>query len=275
MPNTSSNPINTSSTKGPASSSQPQSSITVGPVDSSKDEATTTLDASGRPARKRSLLDVSQRSSSGRNRSAASDGKSGGGSSGSKERRKGGSQRSTASAKRQQKAGGDREAAPGGTHQQQSGQPDAQQGTTARPEDSLSKPKRGGVSRFLAILNCCKAPEDSNNVDATTPGARKVPAERVSQSTQNTPPLKSDLPQPEQSSADTKETLGQNSTGDKKEPAVARSEGVSGGDKSSHDIPLKDMHHPRPSSAEKSGLDKPLPASRTVHRGIQTSPRPR
>ncbi|KAI9665126.1 MAG: hypothetical protein M1831_002136 [Alyxoria varia] len=283
MPNTSSNPINTSSTK-PSSSlpSQPQPSVNVEPVDSSKEEpttttttTTTTLDASGRPARKRSLLDVSQRSSSGRNRSAASEGKSsgggGGGPGGSKERRKGGSQRSAASAKRHQKADGDREASQSGANQQQTSQPDSQQGTTTRPEDSVSKPKRGGVSRFLAILNCCKAPEDSKNVDSTTPGARKVPVERVSQSTQNTPPLKSDLPQPEQSSADTKETLGQNSTSDaghsrgpatdKKEPVVTRSERVSGGDRSNQDIPLTDMPHPPPSSGEKTGLDKPLPAS--------------
>ena len=133
----------------------------------------------------------------------------------------------------------------------------------APPQD---KPKKSGMSKFLAILNCCKAPEAEQPSDSTEP-SRKV--ERPSQSTQSTPPQKSEIGLKEkEAGVDERRTAADKATGssalpkstvtsnEKKLPAGPRDDGAADS-KPSSNIPSEVLAQP----SEKSRMDKPLPAS--------------
>lgn len=138
---------------------------------------------------------------------------------------------------------------------------------TSAGRSSVQKSKKGGVSRFLAILNCCRAPDDAHAVDTNSPEASRKVA-RPSQSTQNTPSTKQDASAGEVNNLETKEKRQEQATatpqfptsavttGDKM-PAAPRIEDPVPG-KGVPDIPAEVM---APTSGEKTMVDKPLPAS--------------
>ena len=133
------------------------------------------------------------------------------------------------------------------------------------------KPKKSGMSKFLAILNCCKVPEDSHTQPVESPeAARKV--ERPSQSTQSTPPQKADIGLSEKDLADEKRTPPEATvptaadttfpksaltTNDKKIPGAVRTDDAVSDNKATASIPSEVLAQP----TEKSRMDKPLPAS--------------
>ena len=78
-------------------------------------------------------------------------------------------------------------------------------GTNPKTVGKTKSPKKGGVSRFLSFLNCCSAPEDSNNVESDE---QPIPMKNAKQTQssggrQATPVLK---PEAESSTAESKET---------------------------------------------------------------------
>lgn len=141
-------------------------------------EARTTLDSHGRPARKRSLLDLPQ-SSSQSNAQSSTMGRGQGTAiaydsadnprelnKSLTEKRRTGSVASSHRSRRAQNRMGEKD-------------PRAAPGTDRSPSE---KPKRRGVQRFLSLFSCCGVPDSGHAIDADAPEpARNVTRDRTDQ----------------------------------------------------------------------------------------------
>lgn len=228
---------------------QSNTSTTANPVTSQ--EPNSTLDSHGRPAKKRSLIDVGKGSSQ-PNKDAAS----------GQQRR--GSKRSLPGRKRKGSLASSQASRRG------QGSAAAAQNTnlpTPVKGPAPDRPKKSGMSKFLAILNCCRAPSPDHAEPVESPeAARKV--ERPSQSTQSTPPQKSETGLKEKDVVDERKQQADKAAAastfskspvtanEKKLPASARSD-ESPDVKGASGIPGEVLAPP----SEKSNIDKPLPAS--------------
>lgn len=241
-----------SSTSQPIPSAAPTGpSTTINATSTtSPQEANSTLDSYGRPAKKRSLIDVGKGSSQ-----PGKDVKS------NQQRRN--SKRSLPGRKRKGSIAS--------SHGSRRGQGSAAVGANSTlpapvKQSGAEKPKKSGMSKFLAILNCCKAPTDTHTQPVDSPAAsRKI--DRPSQSTQSTPPQNRDTalnekdlpdekrPQPEPSAANTTFPKSSVTTNERKVPAGARTGDIA--DKATSNVPSEVLVQP----GERSNMDKPLPAS--------------
>ena len=149
---------------------------------SSAQTAPSTLDSQGRPARKRSLVDISQDPQQTSNLSQQVEG-----------------DRSDSKRRSPRREMGNAARRPSEESNRRARNPAAPGASNRTPTDSnspKSKQKKSGVSRFFSILNCCRAPDTSSATDEGPPEAtRKVQLDRPSQSTQNTPSSKLELAQ--------------------------------------------------------------------------------
>ena len=241
----------TSNDPSAAASSSPLSSTTA---NASAVDANSTLDSHGRPAKKRSLVDV-RKATTPINKELANDQPR------RNSKRLPGRRRSSGASRRMQ------------------GTASGERGANLPPPvktNPAERPKKSGVSKFFAILNCCKAPTD-NNATEDDEAARKV--ERPSQSTQSTPPQKSEAGLKEKDSPDEKKQQAERAqqtatfpksavtTSEKKLPAAAKSDEPSDA-KGFPAIPGEVLAQP----SEKSNMDKPLPASPKSEEAAKSTP---
>lgn len=139
------------------------------------------------------------------------------------------------------------------------------------PPDSgstLGKPKKSGVSRFLAILNCCRAPSEGHAVHADEDEpVRKAPNAKAGRDQQNATAHRHDLEQADKQANDIKDRpepgkdtqrLPQSvmTSSEKRAPASAQTD-HSRGEKSIPGVPFNDQNP----AGDKLDKDKPLPAS--------------
>ena len=239
---------NANNTTTPAAPSAPTAGTSSSPAPA---EPNSTLDSHGRPVRKRSLIDVGKDGSQPQTDAPVDQ----------QQRRP--SKRSLSGRKRK----GSLASSQGSRRAQgaaaMAGNAGNSQGARAPAQE---KPKKSGVSKFLAILNCCKTPDEGPGILATSEPARKV--ERPSQSTQSTPPQKSetglrekDVPdenktQPDRPTANSTFAKSPVTSSEKKVPAAAKADQATESARMSN-VPPEILAQP----SEKSIMDKPLPAS--------------
>ncbi|KAL9058911.1 MAG: hypothetical protein Q9162_001467 [Coniocarpon cinnabarinum] len=240
----SSSPPSASPVHGTASASTPAPANTTSPR---QPELNSTLDSEGRPARKRSMTDVGRASPQPRNDDNMEP-----------QQRKSSAQNT--SERRRKSSGG----------QNRRGQGTAGAANTRAPSangPTQQKPQKTRMSKFLAMFNCCAAPSGDNTQMVDTEPTRKV--DRPSQSTQSTPPQKSETGFKEAESSDNtkpqpSDDAGATSsypkspvtTSEKKVPEGGRT-GVPSDTTRTSNVPGDVLAQP----TEKSNMDKPLPAS--------------
>lgn len=142
---------------------------------------------------------------------------------------------------------------------------------SATERSSAQKPRKKGVSRFLAFLNCCSAPESGNTAESEpTPPSRsyeKPPQPVSSQDTSVPTPHMAKTEEPVPISSN-QQVLAEETT-----MPIGRADPVTTSEKKIAAPPVSDdlrttkplsgpvSSEPIPSSQEKPALDKPLPAS--------------
>ena len=140
------------------------------------------------------------------------------------------------------------------------------------PPDSgstLGKPKKSGVSRFLAILNCCRAPSEGHAVksDEDEP-VRKAPNVKAGRDNQNATANKHDLEQADKQANNTRDRTEQGketqnipqsvlTSSEKCAPASAQPVESNRGEKSVPGVSPSDQNP----ASDRLDKDKPLPAS--------------
>ena len=145
----------------------------------------------------------------------------------------------------------------------------ASESTAAKPSTDTPK-KKGGLSRFLALLNCCGVPENANTVDTgeQAVAAKKTNKLQPARGRQATPVSKAEASAVQSSAADSKETPNEKTGGPGFAEHTAPTEAKTSEVPKQGDLPEKPTIIPKPEPVEKEKepaqpqslpKDQPLP----------------